>query len=64
MYNKHNKRDSKPYRFAPMWLFYIKTTVVAIQWFFWRLISTITNIAKLSALTDFRLYHYQGLYRG
>ena len=35
LYNKHNKRDSKPYWFAPtVYFFKSKTTVLAIQWFF------------------------------
>ena len=58
------KRDSKPYWFAPIWLFYIKTTVVAIQWFFHAYFLTITNIEQLLVLTDFHLHHHQGLYRG
>ena len=64
LHNKHNKRDSKAYRFAPMCLFYIKTTVVAIQWFFHAYFLTIINIEQLLALTDFHLHHHQGLYRG
>ena len=34
LYNRHIKRDSKPYWFAPIGLSYFKTTVAAIQWFF------------------------------
>ena len=64
MHNKHNKRDSKAYRLAPIWLFYIKTTVVAIQWFFCAYFLTITNIEQLLVLTGFHLHHHQDLHRG